>query len=463
MEFLYPIFERHDDGETAWHVVRPFYNAQSGPGDRYQVQFLWPLGLYFRRADQETRFRLFPFWHYQRTWSDRAGGYSTHAHLLQLLRWGNTAEHGPYLALFPLGGVTHNVLGPTWSFALFPLYSYFRRDDYVRHDVLWPVFTYGRAPQDRVVRYRFWPFYVYQRKSSGEALYVRRDVLWPLARWGRLDMGGDYHHTVKVLVPFYASIRTYDRDDNLVAHRFAVLGMRRAWDSRETKETVGWGALWNIVNVAHETLSDTFRIFPFYWRTVHYRTPEKEPDRSWVRHRILWPIIWVDHDRLEPGVRKRGLVVAPFYWDYSERYPSEDGPTRTGRRITLWPLATWESESDGAKHFWIGSRGWRDPTGGYKRNYRAFLDFVQHHRTADGTRETRVLSRLYHHRRGPSGRYLSLASLFTYDSMDDVVGQDGSYVSVLFGLLKCSWTDTRRRWRVLYIPFGDRLTEPQHG
>ncbi len=461
-EFLYPFFERHDDGEAAWHVVRPFYNAQTGPGDRFQVQFLWPLGLYFRRADQETRFRLFPFWHYQKTWSDSAEAYSVHAHLLQVLRWGSTAEHGPYLALFPLGGVTHNVLGPTWSFVLFPLYSYFRQGDYVRHDVLWPILTYGRAAEGRVIKYRFWPLYVYQRRSRGEAVYVRRDVLWPLIRWGRLDNGGDYYHTVKVFVPFYASVRTYDREGALVASRFALLGMRRAWDSREEQESVGWAALWNIVSVIEEPLSDTFRIFPFYWRTVRYRTPQKDPERSWVRHRILWPIIWLDFDRLEAGVRKRGLIVAPFYWDHRERCLDEDGPPRSGRRITVWPLSTWEAEPDGAKHFWIASRGWRDPTRGYKRNYRAFLDFVQYHRAEDGTRETRLLSRLYHHRRGPDGRYLSLGPLFTYDSIGDVVGQEGRYVSLLFGLLKFSWTDTGRRYRVFYIPFGDKLTEPEH-
>jgi hypothetical protein len=45
-------------------------------------------------------------------------------------------------------------------------------------------------------------------------------------------------------------------------------------------------------------------------------------------------------------------------------------------------------------------------------------------------------------------------SLFTYDSTGEVVGQEGSYVSALFGLVKCSWTQQGRRWRVLYIPLG---------
>jgi hypothetical protein len=45
-------------------------------------------------------------------------------------------------------------------------------------------------------------------------------------------------------------------------------------------------------------------------------------------------------------------------------------------------------------------------------------------------------------------------SLFTYDSTAEVVGESGSYVSALFGLIKVSWTPAGRRWRLFYIPLG---------
>ncbi|MGD2174643.1 MAG: hypothetical protein PVJ27_04500 [Candidatus Brocadiaceae bacterium] len=458
-EVLYPFFEHHADEDNSWHVLRPLYNAQSGPGDRFQVQYLWPLGLTFRGGARETHHRLFPLFGYHRTWSAKEERHSVHAHFLQLLRWGNDAEHGPYMALFPLAGITHDVLGPTWSFVLFPLYSHYRRGDYVRNDFPWPVLGYGGTPDGRARQYRFWPFYVYQQDEDEKGLYVRHDLLWPLFRWGRLDRGGDYYHTVFVAVPFYATVKSWNRSDELVAARTATLGFRRAWDTREVKDTTGWAALWSAVADYEGATSDYFRILPFYWRTTRYRTTARDPDRSWTRRRILWPLIWLDIDTLTQGVRKESFILAPFYWHFTDVYAGEDGPDQVARRVTLWPLATWEQSKAGGKSFWVASRGWTDPTRGFKRNYRAFFDLFQYHHDPGGMRETRLVSRLYHHRRGPKGRYLSLMSLFTYDSTGEVVGEPGSYLSLLFGLVKCSWTEKARRWRVLYVPLGPKLAE----
>ncbi len=462
-EALYPFFEAHTGDEERWHAVRPLYNAQRDADGELRVQYLWPLGLFLDDGDTERHFRLFPLWGWHRTWSSSAGKTSVHAHLLQLIRWGSDARYGPYFAMIPLAGVTHGVIGPTWSFVLFPLYSHYRRGDYVRHDLPWPFLGYGRTPAGKAKMYRFWPFYVFQRQEQGNGLYERRDLLWPLFRWGKVDGGGRFYHRVFVAVPFFSTVRTYDRDDDLVAHRTGVLGFYRAHDSRERKQQSGTAALWSLFKNARSPRKEEFRILPLYWRTVHYRDGRSEPENSWRRTRVLWPILWIDSDRLDPEVHHKGLVIAPFYWQHTDiRKPGEPEQT-VGRRITLWPLATWEREFDGGTHFWIASHGWKDLSGGYKRNYRAFLDMFQYHSSPNGARETRVLSRLYHHRRGPGGRYLSVASLFTYDSTAEVVGEPGSYVSVLFGLVKYSWRGDRARWRLLYLPLGPALREPRNG
>jgi len=452
-EALYPVFHRESDGETTWHAVRPLYNAESDADGRRQVQYLWPLGLILKGPYAERHHRLFPLFGYHKTWSRTAKDYSMHAHVLQLVRWGRDARFGPYLAFIPLAGVTHNVIGPTWSFVLFPLYSHYRHGDYVRDDFPWPVAGYGRTPDGLKVMRRFWPFYVAKREQGARGTYVWHAALWPMFRWGRLDRGGELHHTVFVAAPFYSSVKTWDRQDNLVAHTKSILGFGTARDSRGEQGTTGWSALFSLLKKSRAPKTDTLRIFPFYWQTTHYGDRAGDPGRTWVRRRVLWPFVWVDSDRLHPGTYKKGLVIAPFYWQYAEQYDAtEDRGPREGRRVTLWPLATWQRDPDGARHFWVVSHGWRDPGKGYKRNYRAILDLFQYHRDAWGEVETRVLSRLYHHRRGPNGRYLSLMSLFTYDSTAEVVGVDGSYVSALFGLIKCSWADGEKRWRILYVP-----------
>ncbi len=453
-EALYPLFHRECDGSSTWHAVRPFYVVDRNETEqKVTVRFLWPLGLNHRRGEAEQTFRLFPLFHWQSTYVSRADDHSVHAHFLQVIRWGRDATRGPYLAVFPLGGVTYNVLGPEWSFVLFPLYSRYRRGDYVRYDFPWPVLGFGRSADGTERMKRLWPFYV-QRVYDGPRGYQERHfVLWPFFRSGRLDPGGRFHHSVFVAVPFHMRVDTFGRDDELLAYRRGILGMRVARDLREPPRQEGWKAFWGLLGRWRIEDEETVAFFPLYRGTTHYRgAPDSE--RRWTRRRILWPILWLDADRLQPGVDKRGLVVAPFYWHYTYVTHPETDRQRTERRITLWPLATLEKEPEGAGRFWVVSRGWRDPGLGYKRLYRDILDLFQHHREADGSRETRLLSRLYHHRRGPAGRYLSFMSLFTYDSTAEVVGEEGSYASALFGLFRVSWSPAGRRWRLFYIPFG---------
>ncbi len=47
---------------------------------------------------------------------------------------------------------------------------------------------------------------------------------------------------------------------------------------------------------------------------------------------------------------------------------------------------------------------------------------------------------------------MSFAPLFTYDSTREVVGEEGSYMSFLFDLVKYSWSEKGSRWRIFYIP-----------
>jgi len=458
-EFLYPFFscESYDNGN--WHALRPLYNYEYRRKEgQHRVQYLWPLGLHFKDRDQETHHRFFPLFEYEKAFCSATDRYSVHAHLLQLIRWGSDEQWGPYFAIIPLGGVTHHVIGDTWSFILFPLYSHYRSGTYVRDDLPWPFIGYGRASDGTKTMYRLWPFYVYQHKNTlgrpmGE-LRVRHDLMWPFARWGRLDRGGKHYFTIFVAAPFYSHVERRDRNGKLVDARRFVLGISFGHIGEEDQAVSGWSALWSLVRGGRSAEQDEFRIMPFYWSRARYADKEHRPELRWTRRWMPWPLVCTDSDRLDPAHIKKGFVIAPLYWHYTDIFPQETSQPLKGRRITLWPLMTWEKEPRGDKHFWILSHGWRDPTQGYKRNYRAFLDFFQYHSNPQGEGEVRLFSRLYHQRRTERGRYFSLACLFTYDSTAEVVGEEGSYVSFLFDLVKCSWTDRGTRWRLFYIPLG---------
>jgi hypothetical protein len=455
VEVLGPIFTWQSDPRSTWHAVRPFYNFERFKNrDVSTLQYLWPFGLYQREGGKLTDLHFFLLFGYQRSLSYATGKFATHAHVLHLMRWGRDDRFGPYFSVFPLAGVTHGVLSDTWSFVLFPLYSHYRQGKYVRNDFPWPILGYASTPEKDRVMYRLFPFFVSQRKNTPTEQRVRYDVLWPFVRWRRLDRHGDSYFTGLAVTGIYSDLKQWDRKGNLLAWRATILGFNFGRDRTEDPKSTGWSVLWSIVKSAQQPKKDEFRIVPFYWRTTWYPEGKDKPERRWTRTRAPWPIIWFDDDRRDPTHLKSSFLVAPFYWRYRDDYVADDGTVTTGWRTTVWPFCTWETGPDGGRHVWVVSRGWKDESKGLKRNYGDLLRIFEHHNQPGGEKETRVLWRLYHSRRTPHGRYLSVACFFTYDSTREVVGEDGPYVSVLLGLVKWRTTEHGRRWRILYIPFG---------
>jgi hypothetical protein len=223
-------------------------------------------------------------------------------------------------------------------------------------------------------------------------------------------------------------------------------------DTRERKESKGWSVLWSMVRYESSLAKRDFRIFPLYRYTAYYGPEGPESERRRTRHRILWVLIWSDKSNLREDRDDASLVIAPIYWDYARRYRAGEYAGSKSRSITLWPLATFRKDPDRASHFWIASHGWSDSAEGYKRNYRAFFDFFQYHRRLDGERELRILWRLFHRKSGPDGTYLSVPLLVDYDSIGDEGAGGEKSCSVLLGLVKCSWSEKGRRWRLFYIP-----------
>jgi len=447
-EFLYPIFSAETSPSGRWHVVRPLYNYESdASGQRWRVQYLWPFGLHGKRDNGELYSRFFPLVSHSRTWSASHGRHRTHGFIFPFVWWGDHAELGPYFALFPVGGVTHAVLGHTWSFLAFPLFSHYRRGTFVRNDFPWPFFGYGSSPDGKQKMIRLWPLYVGQRYEDAALTRSTTDLLWPLVRWGRMDKGGKHHFKMLKIAPFFSTVGVYDRQGRKVSSRTKVLGTGR-WPQ-------GWSALWGMVGSESSARRDNRRFFPFYVYKRRFQGADRDPARSAVAVQAPWPLVWYSRTRTAPRRSQTVFVVAPLYWHFASTSRGYDAP-EAERRITIFPLTTWASDSAGGRHLWIPSHGWPDLTKGFKRNYRAFFELFQYHRDARGDRETRILWRLYHHRRTDRGRYLSIGGLFTYDGTGEVPGNEGGYFSVLFGLVQRSRGERGTRWRVLYIPLGGR-------
>ncbi len=455
-EVLYPLFALETGLSRHYHVLRPLYNYESNVREGWhRLQYLWPLGLQRGREGDIWMHRLWPlFLHLEKTQSGGAEKV-VHGFLFPLVYWGYRPPEGRYFALLPLAGVTHGLLGDTFSFVAFPVYSYYRQGDYRRYNVLWPLFSVGGTPDGERRLLRAWPLYVHNWKAD---TYDHHYVLWPFVRWGTQQWGPEHDRLVRryaAFHPFFASQTTRDASGKTVEYQRQVLLVTRKRDLREGKEQSGWSFLFSLIRWRSSPQKDELRIFPLYWRTTHYRAGGRESGRKWTRYRAPWPILWVDvDDEFDPGRNVRNIIVAPFYWDFTHSYTTGEHAGSTARSITLWPLATWRSERDGSVHFHILSHGWSDSSEGYKRNYRAFFDLFQYHSRPDGERETRLLWRLYHHRRGPAGRYLSVPLLATYDGIGDEGAEGEKSCSVLLGLIKYCWSEKGSRWRLLYVPVG---------
>lgn len=447
-EALGPIFSWETRKGRHYHAVRPFYNYEwNARKGLSRLQYLWPLGVFYRREGDVWQHRLLPIFSHHELQEKSTGRERANGFLLPFFFWGRRPQGG-YFAVFPVGGLLRGVLGDSFSFVLFPLFSRYVRGDYTRYDVLWPVFSWGSTPDGEETTFRAWPFYVHYRR---EGLYDQRHVLWPLVQWGTLNSRGRYPQELLRVFPFYSSRVASDSEGNVVKYWKQVLFVSWEQDTRPEHRSSGWSLFWYLLRFSRGPKSEEALVFPLYWRKSLYADDSRNPDRAWTRYRVLWPILWFDYNGLDPEVDRRSFVVAPIYWDYASTYhgPQDDEKSRS---VTLWPLMTWKSDRQDALHFWLPSHGWEDAPEGYKRNYRRFLEVFQYHSGPGDRLRIAFLWRAFRYVTGPEGTDWNVLSLLSYwsDREDEKVKR--KEVSVLFGLLKYIREKGESRWRVLYIP-----------
>lgn len=451
-EVLYPIFSMESTPDRQYHAVRPLYNYEHARDGSYtQVQALWPLFLYRYKKDQESEVRIIPIFDQHKRRSEVTGKWQTTGVLFPVAFWGTSETQGPHFALFPLGGVIKRLIVEEFKFAMFPIWSQTKDKDYTRNDVLWPIVTWGGTADGNRRVLRVWPFYVHKEKK-GES--ENNWVMWPFGLWGKENAGGQYPRSYGGIFPFYIGNVARDKDTGkTVAYdrRFLYFVFVRRKDERKKFETSAYAVLWPFTNFEWTPNKRDIRIWPLYWQTD--RKSPGDPNYLWRRYRVLWPLIWIDRDKRDPDVNIRDIVVAPLYWDYSHRYKDET----TSRRITFWPLYTFQRDRDGSLHHWLMSFGWNDTTKGFKRNLRAFFDLFQYHELSDGRRSLRVLWRLFAYDRDKDWYRLDMGPFFGLE-------RDKEYRrwSCVLGIIKREADEDNVRWRILYIPFGDKAERPKH-
>lgn len=258
--FPYPLYlyTRDNDFESR-HVLWPFINWVNGEGrSGFRV---WPFYANYTRHDDEGKLA------YDRTWL-----------LWPLLTWqtngANLMKEGPDGELVPED--------PTRVFAFLPFYGHVHGPRIHETDILWPLFrwtTYPkvgdqreegwelRAPFPFVIighydegetRYDFWPFFGIRRRPG----YVRHFALWPFERYELIDDDWVKDRNFAIF-PFWQDHEHLDRRTGRSYRRWQLwpfVHYRREEDG--SKE---WNAL-SIFPFRNELLEDLLLPFVTLWR-----------------------------------------------------------------------------------------------------------------------------------------------------------------------------------------------------
>lgn len=347
--------------------------------------------------------------------------------LLPLFAWGGgDGEEHDYLAVFPFGGTTKELIGKekiTWYG--FPLPAYAEVEDRAYHSthILWPFVNFVDGPRHQGMRVLpFWGHYEHQ-DSFGRPVYERSYLMWPFLTWQRTGLNEPAGPTeIFFAFPFYGRIHGPGRNNVTV--------------------------LWPFFRWETDDLVDSWELrapFPFLilgggderyrldlWPLMGFRGR-----RGFDRQFLLWPLF--RHESLDAGrSRFQGLWFLPLFWRTS--WQDEDGKSET--RVRVWPLLHYRHLRDGSADLALLSPWPKDDPDGFERILGPFLRLYRWHRDADGGSEHQVLLGL--------GSWRSLPAV----EADAVRPARAPYwrLSLLFGLFHLRQLGDQTGLRLFWLP-----------
>jgi len=392
----------------AW---RPFYSS-SEEGERWRKDYLWPL--YTRKGFKEEEYSRFLFFGYSTDFSPDTDRDRTW--VIPFYFQGTSANGENYFALFPLGGTIYEFLGrDKISFVLFPLYGKSHINDVYTTTVLWPIGS--RTEGDRIDRFRIWPIYA---RSALKDEYIKKSILWPF--WHTVEYTNDRNPGGGfILVPVYGRVITEHAVNYWwVAPFFRYMNSDEQWIVH---------APWPFIQLADGTMKK--RIFwPIYG---------KKSLGTLTRQYLFWPILWNNKTEYAVYVQHRRFI-APFFVQQSDIMTKAVDDHEVGDVVSrywkLWPLMSWERNMDQSRFRTLDLWPLRN-TPGIERNWAPWWTLYRR-MNVEGEIGHHVLWGLYRQTSGPESFEWSL----------------------LKGFAGYKKTETSRRYRFLFMWFGDDEEEP---
>ena len=255
------------------------------------------------------------------------------------------------------------------GFFLWPLYSYTKRDEAIKTNIVWPFFSvYGGAEEG----FKAWPLYGTRTRPG-----VRKTqfFLWPLFTKQEKNLDTDNPVSVFLALPFYVESKSRLHETKGVLYPF--------FSYRRTEDKEEWTYLWPFLSSSKGEQTKGISVFPFYSKVVTDRDRKQyllypvykeeewyvKDDRYFQRSILLinryieeedrtffnvWPFFEYktdggDYSFIAPSplpLRYQGFeqIIKPLFTLYEKRRINN----RTMTSI-LWGLYTRETEEDNWK------------------------------------------------------------------------------------------------------------------
>ncbi len=418
---LWPFFESVRSDELQSVTIRPLFKVVSSRRDQTRrVDVLYPFFKWQTGPDDSMQWWLMPITYYLRD-VDTEGRTDTDMAVLPVLFTGSSSDGTEdYLAVFPIGGTTKQLLFfDKITFVAFPVYVRLERGDYVSRNVLWPVFGRGEGPHESA--WRVWP--IYGERRVDDALRFRT-VLWPIySEWHK-----DESSSVMVF-PLYHSIRSESK------RLWSVLPPVFSYDIVPENEFRRWRAPWPLIEVVRSETWQRTNVWPVWGRTD--RPGEKASF-------VLWPAFTYQETRRDKS-RERHTRFLVF--GVADTIEDETGEP-TDRYVQLWPVFHWSAGRDpGVTEFNVLSPLWfRRGAERFWDMYGPFWTLYRHETHEDGGAADYALGRILAFERGPERKRTSFWPIFEYAR--DI---DSSKIEVLKGLFTVRRESDERYIRLLWL------------
>lgn len=435
LRILGPFFERaiSAEGQTLT-AVRPLASYYDHPDvERHGMDVLWPVAHYKGFRDERS-VRVLLAYYSRFDVNDPESRYRVW--VLPFYFQGRDVHGEEYMAVFPLGGRIHELLGQDrMMFVLFPLYGRSELNDIVSHNVLWPIIS--RTTGEDVYRFRVFPFYGQSRYRDR---HNKKFVMWPFwtsAEWHYPTSQGSGY----ILFPLYGRIDLTDQQSWLVLPPF----FRVSQGARQNAYLLPWPLFQRRTGEVNQT---------YLWPIAGQRRVPGVETRF-----FLWPV--VHQERVERGnnVAHR-MYVLPFYYSDVHRERADappplapDQPVPRGSVVSnyqkIWPLVSYRREGDAVRFRMLDLWPLKQ-TAAIERNYAPIWTLIQNTRVEDRS-DTEIFWGLYRREtRGEDRSYTSLFPLIEWER-DERDSIERRRWSLLKGLIGYEREDTKRRYRALYI------------